>query len=172
VHFEEDEIERLMTESRGHPAELQGACSALYEARTGGRGTGGFGTSSTFASDAAQKQDWLWDGVYSEALADFIEHRETRPPLVIGINAPWGAGKSSLMKAIRHRVDSKHDQPPDDTAPTLWRFWRQLSKSDGKDDGAPARDSSADDPAPREEEAAEGVSCCRVSCNSVPTIPH
>ena len=42
---------------------------------------------------------------YARAIAGFIRYRETRPPLTIGIKAPWGAGKTSLMRMIKRELD-------------------------------------------------------------------
>ncbi|WP_085316683.1 YCF48-related protein [Derxia lacustris] len=40
-----------------------------------------------------------------EALASFLRHDATRPPLAIAITAPWGRGKSSMMAMLRQRLD-------------------------------------------------------------------
>ena len=42
---------------------------------------------------------------YATAIAGFIRYPETRPPLTIGIKAPWGAGKTSLMRMIQQQLD-------------------------------------------------------------------
>src|SRR5262249_54411295 len=58
-----------------------------------------------------------WDAVgyagYADAIARGIQHPETQPPLTIGIKAPWGAGKTSLMRMIRERLEwPLQTQPP------------------------------------------------------------
>lgn len=49
-------------------------------------------------------QDLLGYKDYAEALALLIEHKETATPLTIAINAPWGAGKSSVAKMLATRL--------------------------------------------------------------------
>ena len=48
---------------------------------------------------------------YADAIARGIQHEETRPPLTIGIKAPWGAGKTSLMRMIRDRLEWPSGKP-------------------------------------------------------------
>lgn len=45
-------------------------------------------------------QDRLGFRPYVEAVAEFILAEQTRPPLAIAIDAPWGRGKTSFMKLI------------------------------------------------------------------------
>jgi hypothetical protein len=56
---------------------------------------------------------------YAEAIAEFIRHRATRPPLTIGLKAQWGAGKTSLMRMIRQELEWPGQAP--DTAPQEYR---------------------------------------------------
>jgi KAP family P-loop domain/Putative peptidoglycan binding domain len=56
-------------------------------------------------------EDRLGYRPYADAIAAFIRHRDTKPPLTIGVKAPWGAGKTSLMRMVQQRLD-----PPDDEA--------------------------------------------------------
>ncbi|WP_083975458.1 KAP family P-loop NTPase fold protein [Herbidospora daliensis] len=49
--------------------------------------------------------DHLGHRVYAEAIAAFIRHAETRPPLTIGVKGPWGTGKTSLMRMIQEELD-------------------------------------------------------------------
>jgi hypothetical protein len=42
---------------------------------------------------------------YADAIAAFIRHRDTAPPLTIGVKAQWGEGKTSLMRMVQHRLD-------------------------------------------------------------------
>lgn len=44
---------------------------------------------------------------YADAIAAFIRHLDTRPPLTIGVKGPWGAGKTSLMRMIRAELDDE-----------------------------------------------------------------
>jgi hypothetical protein len=46
---------------------------------------------------------------YADAIAAFIQHEDTRPPLTIGIKAAWGAGKTSLMRMVQNVLDPAQD---------------------------------------------------------------
>ena len=59
----------------------------------------------SIGSDLWTVVDTVGYGAYAEAIARGIQHEETRPPLTIGIKAPWGAGKTSLMRMIRDRLE-------------------------------------------------------------------
>ncbi len=61
--------------------------------------------SATISRDYWTVDDRLGYDFYADAVAAFIQHRDTRPPLTIGIKAPWGAGKTSLMRMVRQRLD-------------------------------------------------------------------
>ncbi|MEV0968739.1 KAP family P-loop NTPase fold protein [Microtetraspora glauca] len=49
--------------------------------------------------------DQLGHRIYAEAIAAFVRHPETSPPLTIGIKGPWGTGKTSLMRMIQELLD-------------------------------------------------------------------
>lgn len=49
---------------------------------------------------------------YAFALVDLIKSETTQKPLTIGIDAPWGMGKTTLMKMIQRELE------PD--FPTIW----------------------------------------------------
>lgn len=51
-----------------------------------------------------EERDRLGFGPIVAALATFMRHNETRPPVTIAITAPWGRGKSSLMSLLRKRL--------------------------------------------------------------------
>lgn len=42
-----------------------------------------------------------------DGLADYLRNSETRPPLTIAINAPWGQGKSSFMRMLQQRMEGR-----------------------------------------------------------------
>lgn len=42
---------------------------------------------------------------YANSLSKLIASRKTKTPLTIGINGEWGSGKTTLMKAIKRRLD-------------------------------------------------------------------
>ncbi|MEV6860696.1 P-loop NTPase fold protein [Streptosporangium subroseum] len=56
-------------------------------------------------ADRWTTEDQLGHRVYAEAIAAFVRHHETRPPLTIGVKGPWGAGKTSLMRMIQDLLD-------------------------------------------------------------------
>lgn len=57
------------------------------------------------ASDLWCDKDALGYEAYGRTIASLITHKETLAPLTIGIKAPWGAGKTSLMKRVQHLLD-------------------------------------------------------------------
>lgn len=61
----------------------------------------------SFHNDVATVTDKLGYDSYAKAIARFLVHADTPPPLSISIQAPWGAGKSSLMQLIREELDPK-----------------------------------------------------------------
>ena len=56
-------------------------------------------------TDIWNSDDQLGYASYARALAALITHKETVPPLTIGIKAPWGAGKTSLMRMVQAYLD-------------------------------------------------------------------
>ncbi len=60
---------------------------------------------SQIIGDAATTKDWLNVGIYADAIAEFLADKGTMAPLSISIQAPWGGGKTSLMKMIRERLE-------------------------------------------------------------------
>ncbi|GHH62640.1 hypothetical protein GCM10017673_02210 [Streptosporangium violaceochromogenes] len=56
-------------------------------------------------ADRWTTDDRLGHRIHAEAIAAFIRHPETRPPLTIGVKGPWGAGKTSLMRMIQDLLD-------------------------------------------------------------------
>jgi hypothetical protein len=93
--------------------------------------------STTVSSDLSTDEDALEYALYADAIASFIRDERTRAPLTIGIKAPWGAGKTSLMKMIRKRLDPNPPRPRAD-APRLkikdlWRQTRHKSPEEAAD---------------------------------------
>ncbi|WP_344056546.1 KAP family P-loop NTPase fold protein, partial [Sphaerisporangium rubeum] len=88
--------------------------------------------------------DRLGHRVHAEAVAAFIRHPDTRPPLTIGVKGPWGAGKTSLMRMIQDVLDpgAAEGRPApihlnrDQTAPTNAEV---LARVRTPRDGAPGR---------------------------------
>lgn len=84
------------------------------------------------ADVTSEKNDLLRFEEYAQALADFIKNEKTGKPLTIGIDAPWGMGKSTLMKMLRRKLSNappeKEDEESSDRKivrgenglPTVW----------------------------------------------------
>jgi hypothetical protein len=64
----------------------------------------------TLHNDVASGEDRLGYDSYAEAITEFLTHAKTPPPLSISIQAPWGGGKSSLMKLIREKLDPTRER--------------------------------------------------------------
>jgi hypothetical protein len=47
-----------------------------------------------------------------DSLADLLMGTSTTFPLTIAISAPWGGGKSSIMRMVRERLEGSSDAPP------------------------------------------------------------
>lgn len=64
----------------------------------------------TLLNDVAAQIDRLGYDRYADAIKDFLIDKATEPPLSISIQAPWGAGKSSLMLQIREKIDPSEER--------------------------------------------------------------
>jgi KAP family P-loop domain/PspA-Associated protein len=69
-------------------------------------------SSRRVTSDRWTVHDRLGYEPYAEAISAFILHRDTRPPLSIGIKGHWGAGKTSLMRMVRVNLDPDIESTP------------------------------------------------------------
>jgi hypothetical protein len=69
---------------------------------------------SHILSDTSTIDDKLDYLVYSYAIARFITDDNTEPPVSISIQAPWGGGKTSLMKMIRNELDKDAEKKYDE----------------------------------------------------------
>lgn len=49
-------------------------------------------------------RDYFGFRVYAEAIASLIDNDLTDTPLTIAVSAPWGGGKTSVAKMVRHRL--------------------------------------------------------------------
>ncbi|GAA2890612.1 hypothetical protein GCM10010517_54900 [Streptosporangium fragile] len=85
------------------PADERARTSALLRLRRAGRRA--VRPRARLAADRWTIEDQLGHRVYAEAIAAFVRHPETRPPLTIGVKGPWGAGKTSLMRMIQDLLD-------------------------------------------------------------------
>jgi KAP-like P-loop domain-containing protein len=55
-----------------------------------------------------EAEDHLGYGAYAEALAELIDSPSVATPLTLSIDAPWGAGKTSLARLVERKV---HEWP-------------------------------------------------------------
>lgn len=55
-------------------------------------------------SDTWAEEDELGYGVYAAAIAQFLTEPRTEAPLAVGVLAPWGQGKTTLMRMISSEV--------------------------------------------------------------------
>lgn len=63
------------------------------------------GLSTHIATDRWTLEDTLGYRAYAYAIRRFMTHPQTRAPLTISIQAPWGGGKTSLMRMIQQELD-------------------------------------------------------------------
>ncbi|HKO38123.1 MAG TPA: P-loop NTPase fold protein [Solirubrobacterales bacterium] len=64
--------------------------------------------SARIHDDGWTTEDCLDYTLYATAISEFIRHPDTKAPLVIGIQGPWGQGKTSLMRLAQDRLDPGH----------------------------------------------------------------
>lgn len=76
-----------------HPAQSESAGSASV--------------SPNSVSDQPTRLDTLGFKPYVEAIAVFLTHSETHPPLTLSIEGAWGSGKSSFMLQLEDRIKAK-----------------------------------------------------------------
>lgn len=100
-----DELLPVPSALRSTLADWDGVLAALREASSVPPAAPGYRPSSAVSRDYWTTEDTLGHQLYADAIAEFICHPDTRPPLTIGIKAPWGAGKTSLMRMVRDRLD-------------------------------------------------------------------
>ena len=74
--------------------------------------------------DVATDRDDLGFGPYVKCLAAFLTHNDTKPPLTVSVEGPWGCGKSSFMLQLMHEVSKRtmaNGKPP---KPVWFNAWR------------------------------------------------
>ncbi len=74
----------------------------------------------TRAVSELTNSDLLGFSDYADALADLIKNEYTQKPITIGISAPWGMGKTWLMRMIRERLIRTHSDGRTTNLPTAW----------------------------------------------------
>ncbi len=57
--------------------------------------------------DQPTENDTLGFEPYVIAIAEFLTHADTKPPLTISIEGEWGRGKSSFMKQLQTEILQK-----------------------------------------------------------------
>ncbi|MCZ6535019.1 MAG: P-loop NTPase fold protein [Chloroflexi bacterium] len=60
-----------------------------------------------FHTDKWTLDDKLGYSLYAKAIAEFIYDTRTEPPLTVGVFAPWGQGKTTLMRLIEFHLTEK-----------------------------------------------------------------
>jgi len=73
-------------------------------------------------SDLFADRDLLNYKIYAHAIAEFIKHKDTRPPLTIGIFAPWGKGKTTMMRFIQQKLDGRRDADAEQDTATQAKY--------------------------------------------------
>ncbi len=79
---------------------------------------------STSVSDAPARVDSLGFAPYVQALAHFLTHRNTVPPLTLSVEGEWGSGKSSFMLQLESEIRGLDAGGETRAAGTPW--WRRL----------------------------------------------
>ncbi|MFM7903899.1 MAG: P-loop NTPase fold protein, partial [Microcystis sp.] len=73
---------------------------------------------NTSVSDQATNNDALGFEPYVIAIAEFLLHEQTQPPLTLSVEGEWGSGKSSFMKMLEEYLRKKGGR-------TVWfNAWR------------------------------------------------
>jgi WD40 repeat protein len=73
--------------------------------RSGGSVGRGVRPASILLQDQPTDSDHLARDPLVETLYAALSSPNTKPPVVVGVHAPWGQGKSSLLRQLRGRVD-------------------------------------------------------------------
>jgi hypothetical protein len=92
--------------------------NAILQEATSPRDGAAYRPSATISRDYWTTEDELGYDFYADAVVEFVLHPDTKPPLTIGVKAPWGAGKTSLMRMVRKRLDPNPSAPLDFRLPT------------------------------------------------------
>jgi hypothetical protein len=89
-------------------------------------------------------EDQLGYQLYARAITEFIKHEETEPPLVISVEAPWGQGKTSLMRMVQERLDCAHPELADEPRSIDEVDVVSQSGNGGEEDFAPSTSDQSD----------------------------
>ncbi|WNJ16973.1 P-loop NTPase fold protein [Pontibacter sp. G13] len=69
-----------------------------------------FETQTKLHSDQWARKDWLGYRNYAKPIADIIADKASFPPLTVGILAPWGQGKTTLMRYIQDEIAARREK--------------------------------------------------------------
>ncbi len=58
-------------------------------------------------SDQPAQEDQLGFEPYVTALAEFLSHQDTAPPLTVSIEGEWGSGKTSFMQQLEKELETR-----------------------------------------------------------------
>ena len=103
------------------------------------------GPSTHVARDSWTTDDTLGHFYYSYAIYRFLTNSETKSPLAVSIQAPWGGGKTSLMRMIQEQLDPNALERIDQTKVTAASDNRNASVKRILDELKAAARSSASD---------------------------
>lgn len=84
------------------------------------------GPATRLSSDRWTTDDRLGYRGYARAIRHFLLHPSSKPPLSISIQAPWGAGKTSLMRMVQEELD------PEAVKAARAGGWKALQAKDAK----------------------------------------
>ncbi|WP_164467317.1 KAP family P-loop NTPase fold protein [Caulobacter flavus] len=108
----DDLIEAMLVQTQGRFIALLQACEITTAALSDAyRETAKARVVMALVSDVASIEDRLGYDVYATALKEFLLDVSTPPPLSVSIQAPWGAGKSTLMHLVRNALDPTAAHP-------------------------------------------------------------
>jgi hypothetical protein len=128
----EKESEASFNESSENPREYKGTEQKLVEPTKES-------ILPASVSDQLAKTDSLGFEPYVQAIADFLTHKSTEPPVTLSIEGQWGSGKSSFMYQLEGLLKKKgglivtfnawrHDKEDALWAAFALEFIRQISR--------------------------------------------
>ncbi|HEX8069233.1 MAG TPA: P-loop NTPase fold protein [Pyrinomonadaceae bacterium] len=79
---------------------------------------------SASTSDQPVEEDALGFKPYVEALAKFLGHPRTKPPLTLSVEGEWGSGKSSFMLQLKKELLRRNEAKIEAARAMLYQFQR------------------------------------------------
>ncbi len=76
-------------------------------------------------ADQPTTTDSLGFTPYVQAVAAFLTHSDTKPPLTLSIEGPWGSGKSSFMRQLQLEIGRCLKRQNRETRTVWFNAWRQ-----------------------------------------------